>query len=51
MLPEPIPPRWNDLQRRARSSKDPAELSGIIEEMNALLAEYEAKHGRGTSLR
>jgi hypothetical protein len=35
------PPGWAALQERARQTKDPKELAQIIDEMNALLTEYE----------
>lgn len=43
MFPPPIPPGWIKLQERAKCAKDPDELSLIIDEMNELLDEYEAK--------
>ena len=45
MFPPPIPPGWAALQESAKRSKDSEELSRIIDEMNKLLDEYEAKHG------
>ncbi|MGA9528112.1 MAG: hypothetical protein WBS24_08355 [Terriglobales bacterium] len=41
------PPGWADLQERARRTKDPTELAKIIDEMNALLTEYEKTSGDG----
>jgi hypothetical protein len=35
------------LQERAKRAKTPAELSAIIDEMNALLGEYEEAAGDG----
>lgn len=45
MFPAPIPPGWIKLQERARCAKNADELSRIIDEMNELLDEYQAKRG------
>ena len=46
-MPLDLPPGWLTLQERARRAKDARELAAIIDEMNALLAEYEKAAGDG----
>jgi hypothetical protein len=42
MLPEPIPPGFQELQERAQLAKTSAELTLIIQQMNALLDQFES---------
>jgi len=47
-MPQIPPSGWAILQEKARRTKDPAKLAGIIDEMNQLLAECEKSNGDHT---